>query len=180
MNAALEKFQHRMLEFDKPEILCTGMKQWEGSPVADYTKAAPHGVWVNTDIEQGDEVDLVGDLQTMWETIKDRFEGIFSQATLEHIERPWVAVHSMAAMLKPSGLLYLNTHQTFPIHGYPNDYFRFSDESLKTMARDSGLVVLEAGYSHPCVINPPPSVKRWNPLAHAYLNVWLLAEKPGE
>lgn len=178
MSVALQTFRERVAEMERPEILATGMKPWEGSPIKDNSVHAPHAIWINTDIEPGEGVDIVGDLQTMWETTEKRYDAIFSEATLEHIERPWVAMHSMAWMLKPGGILYLQTHQTFPLHGYPDDHFRFSDRALATMARDSGLHILEVSYAHPCRIIPPREIRRWNTLAKAYLNVDICAIKP--
>lgn len=135
------------------------------------------GRWVGTDIEAGEGVEIVADLQTLWQQTDRRFDGILCPAVLEHIERPWVAVHSMAALLKPGGSLFIDTHQTFPLHGYPRDYFRFSCEALTVMATDSGLVVSASGYDSPCTITPTAPVL-WNPLAKAFLGVSLCARKP--
>ena len=35
--------------------------------------------------------------------------------------------------LKVGGLIYIQTHQSFPLHGYPHDYFRFSREALASL-----------------------------------------------
>ena len=156
----------------------TGAKVWEGSINVDRDEIAPHAIWVGTDIDDGDGVDIVGDLQELWRNVDKKFDAVFSQATLEHIERPWVAVHSRCSMLRPGGVLYIQSHHTFPIHGYPSDYFRFSDEALKVMVRDSGLIVIESGYSHPCFIKPPEGMPAWNELAKSYLNVAVCAVKP--
>jgi hypothetical protein len=32
--------------------------------------------------------------------------------------------------LKVGGLLFIQTHQAFPLHAYPYDYFRFSREAM--------------------------------------------------
>ena len=37
---------------------------------------------------------------------------------------------AMYKSLKSEGVLFLQTHQTFLIHGYPSDYFRFTTEAL--------------------------------------------------
>jgi hypothetical protein len=44
-----------------------------------------------------------------------------------------VAAHEVMKALKVGGLLYVQTHQAFPLHGYPLDYFRFSREALASL-----------------------------------------------
>lgn len=162
----------------RPTILLCGAKQWDDSPVVDHRRHFPLGDWVTTDIEAGDGVDLVHDLQNMWQETDRKFDGIFCPAVLEHIQRPWTAVHSMAQMLLPGGVLYIQTHQTFPLHGYPNDHFRFSTDALETLCRDSGLDPVFSGYDGPCTITPGGDATRWNVVAEAWLNVTICAQKP--
>ena len=83
----------------------------------------------------------------------------------------------MAQMLQSGGVLYIQTHQTFPLHGYPHDYYRFSEQALRSLCRDSGLVTLAAGYDGPCTITPA-NCPVWNPVAEAFLNVTICATKP--
>lgn len=160
-----------------PKILLCGAKKWPGSCNTDHRAHCKKAKWVTTDISAGPEVDLVHDLQSMWLECKEQFDGIFCPAVLEHIERPWTAVHSMAQLLRPGGCLYIQTHQTFPLHGYPNDYFRFSEQALRVMCFDSGLNVVQAGYESPCTITPA-DCRVWNPLAEAFLNVTICAKRP--
>ncbi len=163
--------------YNKPTVLLTGAKRWEGSPPPSHEQYAPHATWIGTDIEAGEGVHIVGDLQSLDRTTDDKFDAIFSPATLEHIERPWTAMFAMTNMLRRGGLLYLHTHQTFPLHGYPNDFYRFSTEALKTLAHDAGLSVVSAAYDGPCKIRPDEKVAVWNDAAECYLNVTMVAEK---
>ncbi len=177
MNQALEIWKEKMLGYTRPGILVTGTKRWEGSPIEDHSIQAPHGIWVGTDIASGEGVDVVADLCEIDKATERRFEGIFSPATLEHVARPWLAMKAMADVLVPGGSLFLQTHQTFPLHGYPHDYFRFSCEALKILALDAGLHSIVTCYEYPCYINPPPEITRWNTAAHCYLNVCICATK---
>lgn len=173
----LSKWQQRMRNFDAPLILDTGTKQWEGSPIEDHSVNAPHGKWIGTDIEAGNGVDLVADLEIIDITTLDKFDGVFSMATLEHVSRPWRAIESICKAMNQGGWLFLHSHQTFPLHGYPHDYFRFSGEALRVMAQDAGFDLIETAYEFPCTITPPMSVTRWNTLAECFLNVNVLARK---
>jgi SAM-dependent methyltransferase len=175
--SCLNVWRQLMSEKTDPTILWTGAKPWEGSPTMNYSEHCPNGTWIGTDIEDGDGVSIVSDLENIDEATKDKFDGIFCPATLEHVKRPWVAMQSMFNCLKEGGLLFLDTHQAFPLHGYPHDYFRFSTEALKSMAIDSGFRVLLSEYQFPCSIVPPPEVTRWNTAAESYLNVNLCASR---
>ena len=179
MNIALATWQQAINEHRTPTILVTGTKRWEGSPIEDHSINSPHGRWIGTDIaagEGGEGVDIVIDLCDIG-LAGPRFHGIFSPSTLEHIKRPWLAINSIAKALLPNGHLYLQTHQTFPIHGYPNDYFRFSTEALQVMTIDAGFKPesIITCYEYPCTITQPPEITRWNPYAPSYLNVCLFA-----
>ena len=162
-----------------PRILATGTKLQPGSPEQIFSDFYPDGIWEGTDIEAGDGVDIVCDLEKLDENIPYLYDAIFSPATLEHVPRPWRAMDAMYKSLKSKGVLYLQTHQTFPIHGYPSDYFRFTTEALSVMATDSGFRILAAEYEFPCQIVPPPEVTRWNTAAESFLNVIIVAVKDG-
>ena len=123
------------------------------------------------------EVQIVSDLEKIDEATDLKFDGIFCTATLEHVKRPWVAFQAMFNLLKKGGLLFIDTHHTFPIHGYPHDYFRFSTEALKFMAEDSGFKTLLTEYQFPSKIVPPPEVTRWNVAAESYLNTNICAHR---
>jgi hypothetical protein len=123
------------------------------------------------------DVQIVSDLETIDQTTNLKFDGIFCTATLEHVKHPWVALKAMFNVMKEDGLLFIDTHHTFPIHGYPHDYFRFSTEALKSMAIDAGFKVLLKEYQFPCKIIPPREVTRWNTVAESYLNTNICAHR---
>ena len=161
------------------KVLCTGTKIWPGSVNPVHSNHLPEATWKGTDIEGGEGVDIVADLHNIHEIVgRDSFDAIFSPATLEHVQRPWVALRSMAQVLRPGGGLFIQTHQTFPLHGYPHDYFRFSVEALITLCSDAGLRTIGYAYENPCTITPPSEVTVWNHVAESYLNVCITAVKP--
>jgi hypothetical protein len=178
MQNPLDEFKSRLTAVNPCRILYTGAKVWEGSVNLDHSRHVANAEWIGTDIEEGEGVEITCDLQRIDIDQDEKFNGIFSPATLEHIERPWVAVVAMANALKSGGVLFIQTHQTFPIHGYPSDHFRFSTEAMKTMCYDAGLKTVSVGYDSPCTITPPPSCTVWNTLAESYLNVSICAVKP--
>jgi hypothetical protein len=101
---------------------------------------------------------------------------ILTIATYEHLSRPWVATNEIAKVLKPGGLLYIRTHQTFPLHAHPNDYFRFSAEALSLLCDDAGLKIIKTAYEYP--VSLVSFVEPKGSLAPAYIRVEALAKKP--
>lgn len=172
------KRQLNTMDSFRPQILLCGAKMWAGSNGVDQRKHYERADWATTDIMEGEGVDIVGDLCELWLQTKVQFDGIYCPAVLEHVQRPWVAIHSMSQLLRPNGVVYIETHQTFPLHGYPNDFFRFSVQALETMCNDSGLVTEASGYSNPCTITPVTKCPIWNPISKAFLNVAICARKP--
>lgn len=168
-----------------PRILELGTLRWDANLVTHHKEWAPDCEWTLSDISPGTDVDVVADAHRLHETFHvgvggkpARFDAYIAVSLYEHLERPWYAAMSAFEVLRPGGLLYVATHQTFPLHGYPDDFFRFSDKALALIFEDAGFEILHAGYAYPCQIIPPPEVTRWNPSAPAWLNVEVAARKP--
>jgi hypothetical protein len=103
----------------------------------------------------------------------------------EHLEHPWIAAKEIARILAFCGACYISTHQTFPLHGYPKDLFRFSTDALSLIFSDAGLEVLAVQYAHRTkIIIPPellaePQLDAWNDEFPSYALVTLTARKVG-
>jgi SAM-dependent methyltransferase len=138
----------------------------------------PLANWVFSDIEEGVDVDIPADAHTLAPFADAAFDAIVAVSVWEHLARPWLACHAAYRVLKPGGRMYVATHQSFPIHGYPDDYFRFSDHALALIFEDAGFIVDSTDYSYPAQIIPPPEVTRWNSAAPVYLNVDAAMTKP--
>lgn len=161
-----------------PAILELGTKRWEAAPT-HHLEWAPHGsTYVMSDIEEGVDVDVVADAHDLAAFPDDAFDAVIAVSVWEHLARPWIAAQQVARVLKPGGIAYIATHQSFPLHGYPSDYFRFSTEALWVLFGDAGLDMLVSGYAYPCTITPPVEVTRWNPDAWSFLNVCGIWAKP--
>lgn len=165
-----------------PRVLELGTKRSNPSFPTHHKGWAPHASeYVMSDAELGMDVDVVADAHRLLRVFDtEAFDALVCVSVLEHLARPWVAIKQMAMVLRPGGVMYVATHQTFPLHGYPSDYFRFSTEALGVLAENAGLRVLDSGYTYPCSITPPREVTRWNPHAQCYLNVDALMERPQE
>ena len=141
--------------------------------------------YVRLDATAGADVDLVGDLHALPADWTGRFDAFLAVAVWEHLERPWIAAREVARVLAPGGLFLVSTHQCFPIHGYPSDYFRFSREALRLIFEDAGLVVTACAYRERCAIVPSAAVVpsdhlvQWNETWPSYVLVDAMGSKPG-
>ena len=85
--------------------------------------------YVGFDLMPGENVDIVGDAHHLSRFVDDGFDFIFSISTFEHFLMPWKVALEMNAVLKPGGVCYSQSHQTWPVHDAPWDFFRFSREA---------------------------------------------------
>ena len=73
----------------------------------------------------------------------DSADLILSQATLEHVTNPQLAVDEMLRVLRPGGVLYVEAAFMQPIHMAPHHYFNITPYGLAHLLRD--WEVLESG-----------------------------------
>lgn len=60
---------------------------------------------------------------------------------LEHCNRPQDVLGEIARVLKPGGLCIGTVPQYWHLHGWPSDYFRYTNHGLAYLAGESGLTV---------------------------------------
>jgi SAM-dependent methyltransferase len=53
--------------------------------------------------------------------------------TLEHVEYPRRAMQELQRILQDGGIAIVSSVMNFPIHGYPNDYWRFTPEGMRSL-----------------------------------------------
>ena len=140
--------------------------------------------YVRLDVAPGPDVDVVGNVHALPSEWEERFDAFIAIAVWEHLERPWIAAREVARVLAPGGKFLVITHQTFPIHGYPSDFFRFSREALRLIFEDAGLTVEACDYKNRCLIVPMPPIlppeliQSWNQTYPSYVLVGVAGRKP--
>jgi len=177
----LDSFLERAHTMDKPRVLELGTKRSipERSTLHDHW--VPNaGEYLGCDIESGADVDIVADVHRLTQiTGEERFDIIISCSTFEHFKYPHLAAHEIMKALKVGGILFIQTHQTFPLHGFPSDYFRFSREALAGLfSAKMGIHILSTDYEFPVKLHSEhdPGVTDMP----SFLNVRLLGEKIGK
>ena len=76
-------------------------------------------MYIKTDYQNGIDVDVVCDLHKTEGIFEDEsFDLIISCSTYEHLKYPHVCSLNLIKMLNINGFIFIQTHQTFPLHGY--------------------------------------------------------------
>jgi hypothetical protein len=133
----------------------------------------PHLQYDMLDYQSGLDVDIVCDLHKTEGTIPDNYyDLIISCSTFEHLKYPQLCAHNLMKSLTIDGMLFISTHQTYPLHGYKYDYYRFSREALKSLfSPKMNMKELSSYFDGICAILPHRTVEGWNTVAESYLNV---------
>lgn len=131
--------------------------------------------YVMADFQPGSDVDVVADAMNLSAVFPENsFDFFVACSTFEHIQRPWLAAEEIHKVLKPGGLCFVQTHQSFPLHAYPSDYWRFTVEALETLFYSPKWRTLQAAYAFPCqVVSQQDPGGKDHP---AFLNVLILTE----
>jgi SAM-dependent methyltransferase len=163
---------------EAPRVLELGTKQSQPPRSTMHRDMVPHaGEFLGTDLEPGPDVDIVADVHRLSDAVgAESFDVILSLSVFEHLKYPQLAAHELMKALRIGGLVLVVTHQTYPVHGYPNDYFRFSTQALESLFPSSmGFEVLVSEYEYPAVIyaRKDPSTQ----VGPSYLLTNLLARK---
>jgi SAM-dependent methyltransferase len=165
---------------ERPRVLELGTKRSVEGRSTLHNEWVPNaGDYLGTDIESGEDVDIVADVHRLTQvTGEEQFDAIISCSTFEHLKYPHLAAHELLKALRVGGVLFIQTHQSFPLHAYPYDYFRFSREALAGLfGTQMGFRVVAADYEFPVKLYSPrsPGIVEMP----SFLNVRLYGEKTG-
>ena len=174
----LEIFLLMAREFPKPLVLELGTKR------SIPERATIHRNWVpraerydGSDLGPGLDVDRVADVHRLSQILgEEQYDIIIACSAFEHFKYPHMAAHQIMKTLRVGGICFVQTHQTFPLHAFPYDFFRFSREALACLfGTKMGFEVIATDYDFPAKIQADESPEQRN--ADAYLNVNLVGRK---
>jgi hypothetical protein len=111
--------------------------------------------YVGFDILPGPNVDVVGDAHALSKYFPpEHFDAAISISVWEHLAMPWKVSIELNRVLKTNGVAMINTHQSWPSHEEPWDYFRFSEHAWPTLFNAvTGFEILAAGMGSPAVMS---------------------------
>ena len=166
-------------------IVELGTRKW-GTPSTHhkndfYVNGIDISNYIMTDYLEGEDVDKIVDLHKFTEVFKpESVDVVFSGSTFEHIKYPWLAAHELMLSLKTGGYIHICTHQSFPLHGYPYDYYRFSRNALESLfPTEMNMKNINSWYDFLVDIVPDDISVFRNKLSESYLNVNLITTKTG-
>ncbi len=120
----------------------------------------PEGsAWVGADFQDGPNVDVVADIEKKTQFDNDQFRTVLCSEVMEHLYKPADALSEMCRVLQPGGWIIITTLFSFPIHGYPDDYWRFTPSCMQRLLEDAGfrnIKVLGAGKTEWDLANDKP------------------------
>lgn len=68
------------------------------------------------------------------------FDAVFSKATFEHLARPWQMANEIYRVLKPGGLIHVDTAFMQPLHGDPYHFFNMTLDGAKEIFKQFKMV----------------------------------------
>lgn len=176
--SALSEFRDWLSRLARGTVIELGTRRVDRNPSSVRRHWVPTGVrYLGCDFRAGEDVDLVADVESLSKSIEaGTVDAIIACSIFEHIRRPWIAVDEIAQVLRPGGRIFVQTHQCYPVHAHPQDYWRFSREALEVLfGPEAGFQNQRSWYDFPASIlsqEAPITV-----LHSAFLNVCLVAEK---
>ncbi len=99
----------------------------------------PGAEYIGTDMRAGPGVDLVHNFEL------DRFEVgvqpdcVLAMETIEHCFDFQAFIREIRRILPDEGMVLLSSHQNFPYHPHPGDYWRFTPEGMTELLERNGL-----------------------------------------
>lgn len=101
----------------------------------------PDGVFV-VDINPADRPHLIASLEEKLPFANSSVQQVFLFNVLEHIYYHQQLLVEVGRILAPGGSLTLYVPFLYLIHAHPDDYYRYTDSTLRRLLDDSGLVLV--------------------------------------
>jgi SAM-dependent methyltransferase len=176
-----QEFVARVNAMPRARVLEIGSRARSGVSRRELFERAEY---VGLDVHPGANVDIVGDAHDLAANFPpEHFDAVFSISVFEHLAMPWKVVLELNRVLRPGGLLHLQTHPTWPEHDLPWDFWRYTRESFSVLLNSTtGFQLERSEEGLPCAVLPlvqePPTVGLWR--CPANLAVGAIAHKIGQ
>ena len=137
MNRAVREFveiAQRTMQLQDPILEFGSFLVPEQTELANLRPIFPGKTFVGTDMRHGKGVDVLVNLHQAG--IKSGSIGtVLCLETLEHVEYPHSALREIHRVLKNDGIVLIASPMKFPIHNYPNDYWRFTPSAFESLLK---------------------------------------------
>ena len=146
------QFRAMLAEARPGALLEVGSRARSGIARRDW--APPGWSYSGFDIVGGSNVDVVGDAHVLSRHYKaEQFDAVMAFSALEHLLMPWKFVIELNRVLKPGAFGLFTTHQCWPIHDAPWDFWRFSDTAWTSLLNPAtGFEIIAARLGEPAYV----------------------------
>jgi hypothetical protein len=138
--------------------------------------------YVGFDVSPGPNVDIVGDAHHLSRFLAEKFSAAFSISTFEHLLIPWKVVLELNKVLNEGAVVYTQTHQAWPLHDAPWDFWRLSQDAWHGLYnRHTGFEIVKAMHAETAFLSPARLPPHFRGFDHApcYLGSACIARKIG-
>lgn len=145
----MERFLRELRARSRGALLDIGARARSG--VARRDLAPPGWTYEGLDILPGANVDTVGDAHELSKHYPpESFDAVISVSVLEHLLMPWKVVLELNRVLKPGAIGIFATHQSWPLHDQPWDFWRFSNAAWPALLNPAtGFEIIDAQMGEP-------------------------------
>jgi len=112
-------------------VLVAGARHYPGRP--SMRDRYPGRRIVGADMQEGDGVHRVCDLEQPQPELVGRFAHVDCCSVLEHSRAPWRMAETLTAALRPGGTMFVTAPFVWRVHGYPSDYWRFTIDGIREL-----------------------------------------------
>jgi hypothetical protein len=88
---------------------------------------------VGVDMQAGPGVDRVLDLEEALPGDLGLFAHVECMSVLEHSRRPWLLAANVERLMEAGGSIYVTVPFVWRVHGYPDDYWRFTESGVREL-----------------------------------------------
>lgn len=97
--------------------------------------------YLGIDMQAGKGVDQVLDLADNFESIDNalqgqRFKTVICMSVLEHCRDPFKMAKNIQSLMADDGVLLVSVPFSWEIHGYPDDYWRFTPSGVRILFQE--------------------------------------------
>ncbi len=133
-----------------PQSGTGGLSLLDFGGVGRYQHWLPTGRLVKLDLDPHHQPDVVGRAESA--PLRDKsFDLILSTEMLEHCPEPASVAGEAFRLLRKGGIIVLTTPFVYIVHGWPEDYFRYTASGLKHLFRQFEKVQIH-GYGNRFVV----------------------------
>jgi ubiquinone/menaquinone biosynthesis C-methylase UbiE len=112
-----------------------------GSGGSPYRSLFPNSVYKRADFGEMEDLDYVIGNDSRVQERDKTFDLILSTQVAEHVSEPTVYFAECFRLLKSGGRLICTTHGTYPDHGCPYDFQRWTADGLARDLRNAGFEI---------------------------------------